>query len=76
MTNPTQPNKKNNAPQMEELRNIECSCGKWEQFPADMPRHSATCFVHVENHDDGEASYRCSCGEIVKSQCEVDGEGE
>jgi hypothetical protein len=54
----------------EVMRDIRCNCGEWEQFPADMSRNKAELFVHVENTDDGEAIYQCTCGNKVKSQCD------
>jgi len=54
----------------EDIRFIECKCGEWEQFPSDMARHKSQTFDHVEDIDEGEARYMCSCGAVVTSECE------
>ena len=53
------------------VRIIECKCGQFEEFPADMPRKKAQTFTHIRNFDDNEALYRCECGGHVISNCEV-----
>jgi predicted RNA-binding Zn-ribbon protein involved in translation (DUF1610 family) len=55
---------------MELIRNIECECGQWEQFPADMPRDASQTFTWLENieNSDNDAHYSCpDCGTIVVS---------
>ena len=53
----------------EEIRVIQCECGNWEEFPADMPRDKSQTFEWVENIEDdqNQAVYRCSCGALVVS---------
>jgi len=55
----------------EDIRFIECDCGEWEQFPADMARHKSQTFGHIENMENGEASYKCLCGTTVTSKCKT-----
>lgn len=54
----------------EDIRFINCECGEWERFPADMARDKSQAFTHVENKDDNEADYKCYCGNIITSNCE------
>jgi hypothetical protein len=51
----------------EDIRFIECQCGEWEQFPADMSRQKSHTFDHISNLDTGEAQYKCACGNTVAS---------
>lgn len=51
------------------VRYIECDCGEWEAFPADMPRHKTQTFTHIRNVDDNEAHYLCDCGRVAVSKC-------
>ncbi len=54
---------------MEEIRVIQCECGNWEEFPADMPRDKSQAFEWVENIEDdqNQAIYKCYCGALVVS---------
>lgn len=52
---------------MEEIRLIQCKCGNWEEFPADMPRHASQSFDLVEIADDNQGVYKCNCGAEVTS---------
>lgn len=54
----------------EDVRFINCECGEWEQFPADMARDKSQTFTHVANKDNNEAAYKCPCGNTVTSKCE------
>ena len=49
-------------------RTINCECGNWEEFPADMPRNKAQTFQVVALDDDNGAVYQCGCGENVVSE--------
>lgn len=49
-----------NTQEKEMYRDISCSCGQWEQFPADMPRNHSQIFDWVKNHPfKNEALYEC-----------------
>lgn len=53
-----------------ETRFIECSCGNWEQMPADTSRHKSQHFEWLENLDNDDlnhATYTCSCNRVVTS---------
>ncbi len=52
---------------MSSVRVIECSCGEWEELPADSPRHHVAYFKHLRNVKK-EAIYTCTCGKNVKSK--------
>lgn len=56
---------------MELIRTINCGCGNWEEFPADMPRESSQTFswLYNINNDKNQAFYRCpDCHARVKSK--------
>lgn len=56
---------------MELIRSIKCSCGNWEEFPADMPRDNSQTFVWLRNidNDKNQADYRCpDCHARVRSK--------
>lgn len=55
---------------MEHVRNIDCSCGEWEQMPADESRYHSQHFTWHSNLDNGQALYQCPCGETVESTIE------
>jgi hypothetical protein len=53
---------------MNELRTIDCTCGNWEQLPADQQRWHVQSFEWLKNDGD-EAYYRClSCRKQVRSK--------
>ncbi len=49
------------------VRVIDCTCGNWEEIPADEQRWHSQSFDLVRLDGD-EAIYKCGCGAEVRSK--------
>lgn len=53
---------------MNQVRQIDCICGNWEEMPADKARYDTDAFTHKRDLANGEAYYYCDeCGAEVIS---------